>query len=320
MDFISEKHHYLHYITKITKEYNSDNISRTKAYQNFYTLFPEIKWAFVASMVSRNAGWNMTDLFLPPYLDILGKKERNQLFITYERSNWLIFSDAYPQLLTFQLSILKNKPMFHLLPDFHVSQYMVDEWLRYWQFGNKERLMLALIINEQNVIQQPVIKQSYFKYHIFLRLPYLLQDILLLNAIILPASGDKLYALNVHDFTKLTNRIILGKKIASIIFNPAIYPSLYRFAANNEHTGSRRDYEKFFSKPMKNAPMLRTVYPVITHRDTIRNDWYKKGGIKKKWLKKVTADLNQDTSTSFYTRRKMLFTYYYVKQIFNKSD
>ncbi|WP_174613571.1 DUF2515 family protein [Virgibacillus ihumii] len=315
MHFNSKNHQYLHYITKKTNEYNSDNISRTNAYQNFYNLFPDIKWAFVASMVSRNAGWNMTDLFLSPFLEILGKKERNQLFMTYERANWLIFSDAYPQLLIFQLSVQKNKPMFHLLFAFHVSQYMVDEWQRYWEFGDRDRLMLALIINEQNVIQQPVIKQSYFKYKVFLRPPYLLQDILLLNAIILPTSDNKLFGVNVHDFTKLTNRILLGKKIASIIYNPAVYLSIYRFAANNEHTGSRRDYEKFFSKPMEKAPFLRTVYPVITHRDTIRNDWYKTGGIRKKWLKNVSADLNHDVSNSFYKKRKLFYAYYHVKKI-----
>ncbi|GAA0600066.1 DUF2515 domain-containing protein [Virgibacillus siamensis] len=315
MRFVSKNTHYLHYITKKTKEHNSDNISRTKAYQNFYKLFPDIKWAFVASIVSRNAGWNMTDLFLSPFHEISGKKERNQLFMTYERANWLIFSDAYPQLLIYQLSLQINMPMFHMLPAFHVSQYMVDEWQRYWKYGDRERILLALIINEQNVIQQPVIKQSYFKYKIFFRLPYLLQDILLLNAIIIPASNNKLYGVNVHDFTKLTNRISLGKKIASIIFKPSVYSSIYHFAESNEHTGSRRDYEKYFTKPIEKAPILRTVYPVISHQDIIRNDWYKKGGIKKKWLKNVTADLNHDISSSFYKKRKMFYAYSKVRKI-----
>nr|WP_077326622.1 DUF2515 family protein [Virgibacillus siamensis] len=311
----SEKHHCLHYITKKTNEHNSDNISRTNAYQNFYTRFPEIKWALVASLVSRNAGWNMTDLMLPAFLDILGKKERNQLFMTYERANWLIFSDAYPQLLVYQLSIQQNRPLFHLLPDFHVSKYMIKEWQTFWKFGDRERLMLALIINEQNVIQQPVVHQSYFEHHVFLRLPYLLQDILLLNAIILPTTSNELYGVNVHDFTKVSNRITLGKKIASIIFHPSVYPSIYTFVSTNEHTGSRGDYEKYFAVPTKRAPMLRMVYPVISHQDIIRKDWYKQGGIKKKWLKKVSAEFNQDVSTSFYRRRKILTAYYYMKKI-----
>lgn len=310
------KHDYLYYITNKTKAHNLDNISRTKAYQNFYLLFPEIKWAFVASMVSRNAGWTMTDLFLSPFQVILNNKEHERLFMTYERANWLIFSDAYPQLLVFQISLNLNKPMFHLLPELRVSEYMVKEWKHYWKHNDKDRLMIALIINEQNVIQQPVVKQSYFKYHIFLRLPYLLQDFLFMNAIILPTRSTTFYGAFVHDFTNITNRIKLGKQIASIIFNPAVYKGLLDFALTIEHTGSRNDYEKYIGRHMEKAPLLRTVYPVITHQDNIRKDWYKRGGIKKKWKNKITADLDKDISNSFYKRRNMFYAYYHVKQMF----
>ncbi|GAA3327359.1 hypothetical protein GCM10020331_066980 [Ectobacillus funiculus] len=41
---------------------NRDNISRTHAYKEYYLRNCEIRWSFLASMVSRNAGWNMTDL------------------------------------------------------------------------------------------------------------------------------------------------------------------------------------------------------------------------------------------------------------------
>ncbi len=45
-----------------TAKGNRDNISRTKAYEQFFRIHPEIQWSFLAGMVSRNAGWNMCDL------------------------------------------------------------------------------------------------------------------------------------------------------------------------------------------------------------------------------------------------------------------
>lgn len=39
-----------------------DNISRTVFYDQFYLKHKEIVWGYLASFVSRNAGWNMTDL------------------------------------------------------------------------------------------------------------------------------------------------------------------------------------------------------------------------------------------------------------------
>ena len=45
-----------------TKQLNVNNVTRTKAYLDFYIFHPEIHWAFLGHMVSRNGGWNMTDL------------------------------------------------------------------------------------------------------------------------------------------------------------------------------------------------------------------------------------------------------------------
>ncbi|MGY0691739.1 DUF2515 family protein [Virgibacillus sp. FSP13] len=308
---------YLHYIIKKTKEHNLDNITRTKAYQNFYLCFPEIKWAFVASLVSRNAGWNMTDLFLPPFKKLLSHKKRQQLFMTYERANWLIFSDAYPQLLVYKLSKKLDTPLFDLLTELRVTTYMVHEWHHFWHYHDQERLMTALIINEQNVIQHPVLKQTYFKYQVFFRLPYLLQDFLFMNAVILPTRSPNLYGAFVHDFTNVTNRITLGKRLAAIIYDPTIYQDLLDFAIATEHTGSRRDYEQFLQLHLPKSPLLRVVYPTISHQDTIRKDWYKLGGIKSKWLQGVQIDsINPNVGSSFYKKRHMLYAFYHIKNMF----
>lgn len=66
-------------------------------------------------MVSRNAGWNMCELEGKWFPQALEPETRKQLFLTYERANWLIFQDAYPQLLLYDYSTKLNTPMFHSL-------------------------------------------------------------------------------------------------------------------------------------------------------------------------------------------------------------
>ena len=41
------------------------------------------------------------------------------------------------------------------------------EWLLFWEKRDMNRLITALIINEQNKIQKPVIESTYFKKHVF---------------------------------------------------------------------------------------------------------------------------------------------------------
>ncbi|ASN05539.1 DUF2515 family protein [Virgibacillus necropolis] len=312
---------YVNYIINQTKTHNIDNITRTHAYQNFYYHFPEIKWAFVASIVSRNAGWNMTDLKLIPFKKLLGKTERSRLFMTYERANWLIFSDAYPQLLTYKLSCKLHKPMFHLLSDFHVSTYMQKEWSYFWEFRDLERLMTALIINEQNVIHEPVLKQSFFSVHIFKDLPYRLQNMMYMNAVILPSKTQPLYGAFVHNFTHLSNRIALGKHLASIIYKTEHYSDLVNFTQTERHSGSRWDYEKYLELPFPKGPTLQKIYPPITHQDIIRNDWYKSRGVKKKWIDHSNSRLKTNIGKSFYRKRTFLFTYVSLKdQLLPKNN
>ncbi|UOK59911.1 DUF2515 domain-containing protein [Bacillus sp. OVS6] len=55
------------------------------------------------------------------------------LFLTYEDANWLIFSDAYPQLMLYEISKQKGHPLFHLLDEFHVSPFMKREWQIFWR-------------------------------------------------------------------------------------------------------------------------------------------------------------------------------------------
>ena len=308
---------YIHYITKKTQGHNLDNISRTKAYQHFYIKHPEIKWSLLASVVSRNAGWNMTDLYLPPFRSILGREERLRLFMTYERANWLIFSDAYPQLLIYMIAKELNQPMFNLLSHFRVSKFMINEWERFWYSRNKRRLVNALIINEQNVIQEPVIDQSYFKKNVFLSLPYLIQNYLLMNAVLVPTMSGEVYGKFIHGFTKLSNRINLGQYIAETIFGESKrYQHILNFLLKIEHTGSRSDYEQFLNiQPFKN-PQLRKCYREIKHDDMVRPDWYQRVNVKKIWLHPPKKNKIREIGSSFYRKRRLLNKYYQIKRVF----
>ncbi|WP_026799479.1 DUF2515 family protein [Pontibacillus halophilus] len=304
-----------------TLENNTDNISRTKAYLRIYEQCKELKWALLASMVSRNAGWNMTDLETMPIRTLLGMKERNMLFKTYERANWLIFSDAYPQLLTYMYSKKTGKPQFHHLTYFHVSTFMKHEWFHFFTHKDEERLVKALIINEQNVIQQPVIAHPEYREHVFHRLPYLSQDFFHLSAVLFPTMTGQLYGYSVNHFSNVTERIKLGKKLASLLFHPDYYPKFYRFSKDVEPTGARWEYEKYFSTRMPKTPMLRLLYPIYSHQDTIRKDWYVSDrSVKKRWWKDELHLPVEDVSHKFYSKRHLLYAWVHFKHVENEKD
>src|SRR4051794_23121599 len=139
-----DDHRLVQFILNETNKYNRDNISRTDAYFRFYDQHREIHWSFLANMVSRNAGWNMCDLEGQWFPHLLKKEIRERLFITYERANWLIFQDAFPQLLLYQYSTKVKQPMFHLLKYFHVSAFMEVEWHYFWLHRDYWRLLVSL--------------------------------------------------------------------------------------------------------------------------------------------------------------------------------
>ena len=70
----------LQQIKEKTNLLNINNITRTQAYWDYYLRHPEIHWALLAHMVSRNAGWNMTDLKGTLLPRLLTEKERISFF------------------------------------------------------------------------------------------------------------------------------------------------------------------------------------------------------------------------------------------------
>jgi hypothetical protein len=268
-----------------TDKKNIDNISRTAAYLTYFKKNPDIIWSFLASMVSRNGGWNMCDLAGSIFPHLLAAETRKQLFLTYERANWLIFQDVYPQLLVYQYSTKINRPMFHLLPYFNVSSFIQKEWQRYWKENDKDRLTTALIINEQNVIQTPVIDHPVYKKKVFRSLIFSFQDWLHFSCVLFPTCGGEVYGASVNGFKSLSKRINLGKRLAEILFHPRLFPYFFEFAEKTQHTGSRYDYEQYFKiKTARNTPMLRMSFPVISHHQHVLDDWSLRRKVSPVWL------------------------------------
>jgi hypothetical protein len=295
------------HIVNTTKNKNYDNISRTKAYEDFYWNHPEIKWAYLASMVSRNAGWSMTDLQGKWLRKALGIEQRSLLFMTYERANWTIFHDAYPQLLLYEWSKRRNEPLFHLLKAFKVSRFMEQEWSRFWQENKVDRLMTALIINEQNVIQTPVMNNNNYKSHVFKTIPYKIQERFHFSTVVFPILSGKLFGFSVSNFDQLKKRIELGKRLAWLLFYSGLYEQFMTFSKTVPHTGSRYDYEQYFPDNRKReTPLLRTTYPMVSHSlDVKRKDWFH-GQNTEKWFKEKKVPKNYELTEWFKHKQDQL--------------
>ncbi|WP_139785598.1 DUF2515 family protein [Cytobacillus gottheilii] len=294
-------HEIIRIIKNQTDRWNLDNISRTNAYLNYYLQHQDMQWAFLASMVSRNAGWNMCDLEGDLFTDLLSATFRVRLFLTYERANWLIFQDAYPQLLLYHYSTKIGKPLFHLLRNFHVSSFMEEEWMLYWHHSNKLRLMTSLIINEQNVIQRPVIEYGVYREKVFDSILFSLQDWFHFSVVLFPTIRGELYGASVHGFKAPSNRIELGKNLASILFSPEQYDNFLDFALRTEHTGSRYDYERYIPyMSNRKTPMLRLTFPFVEHHRHQYEDWRKTTVVKAKWGREIVKGASSKSLTEWY--------------------
>nr|WP_276540972.1 DUF2515 family protein [Salipaludibacillus agaradhaerens] len=260
------------FIQKVAFKYNQDNISRTSAYANFFMANPEIRWAYLAHMVSRNAGWSMTDLTSKTYRTLLSKEWRRRLFITYERANWLIFSDAYPQLMIYRLSKDMKRPLFYLLPAFSVSHWMMREWEYFWYYRDINRLLYALIINEQHVIDKPIVQSNPFKKTVFQTSIFKWQETLHFNVVLFPGYMTRLYGCTVKDFTSVTERIKLGNQLSWLLFQSPCKKEIYHYFKTVPYTGSRLIDIRSHPSGERSLP-LRVTFPYIWHDDKHRIDW-----------------------------------------------
>jgi hypothetical protein len=233
----------LEQIKSDTKEHNLNNVTRTMAYLNVYQQHPEIHWAFLGHMVSRNGGWNMTDLKGDLLTRLLTKKERNSYFTFLERGNWLIFQDAYPQFLLYSESLKRNKPLFYLLPYLNISTFMETVWNYFWRKQDIYILTMALVINEQNYLEKRVIQNPIYQKDVLNTLEFKLQDYLSFNHILFPYRKKSLAGQTLHQFQSLHERILLGKRLYAVLFQKKeLLDQFVKWARGHHHTGSRKDY------------------------------------------------------------------------------
>lgn len=270
-------------IRRKTAEHNRNNVTRTAAYLAFFERHSEIHWAFLAHLVSRNGGWNMTDLRggLLPFL--LPKETAAPLFLFLERANALIFHDAYPQLLLYEESKRQGTPLFHLLPSLSVSRFMKAFWEHFWETGDAALLTVALIINEQQYIQLRVIEHPFFRTRVLSSWPFIAEQWLGFNDVLIPLGRGRRGALvgtTVRDFADVHHRIHIGKTLYSLLlFNARLFRRAYRFARRVPHSGSRADFwpQSFtatYDGRRLYSPRLEDAWPDLTHSFSDQRDWF----------------------------------------------
>ena len=237
-------------IKRETNRLNQNNVTRTKAYLAFFNRHPEIHWAFLGHMVSRNGGWNMTDLKGGILSKLLTGKESKSFFLFLERGNWLIFQDAFPQFLLYEASLNSGRNLFHFLPYLNVSMFMEVIWNDFWTERDMYLLTMALIVNEQSYLEARVLQNPAFKKKVFNTLEFKLHEFLSMNHILFPYSFNgslKFVGQTLRHFESLHERILLGKRLYHLLFNHnERFKMTVNWANEHPHTGSRMDYWPHF--------------------------------------------------------------------------
>lgn len=230
-----------------TAALNRNNITRTQAYLAFYNRNPEVHWAFLAHMVSRNGGYHMTDLKSSNMTHLLDRAERQKFFLFLERANSAIFADAFPQLLLYEHSKQKELPLRRYLPVFRISRFMAPIWESFIEEPHSPLLTTALIINEQRMLQERILKRTRHG-EILRRLDFQLQEYLGFMKVIFPYANKQkglhsLTGLTVERFAEPKQRIETGKLLYGLLFqHPVVFRGVGHFTKEIPHTGSREDY------------------------------------------------------------------------------
>ncbi|MCQ6560335.1 DUF2515 family protein [Paenibacillus mendelii] len=242
-------------IKRDTAAANRNNVTRTEAYREMYFRRPELHWALLAHLVSRNGGYNMTDLRGELLPRLLEEQQASSTFQMLERINSLIFADAYPQLLLYEAGRKTGRELTHLLSSFQISRFMVPVWSHFWQRQDSAVLTTALIVNEQHYIEGRIVQDSYYRDRVLETLAFMMQAPLQTNAVFMPygapqAGEMRLAGLILEHFDDLVERIEFGKRLYAVLFGvDAVREGVLAFVRCVQHSGSRSDY----------APHLFTV-------------------------------------------------------------
>ncbi|MDB4959748.1 MAG: hypothetical protein JWO36_7317 [Myxococcales bacterium] len=237
---------------------NRDNVSRTASYLELYAWTrdhgPELPWLFMAHLVSRNAGYLMSDLArrIAGTADPTVAAAMRTLFVLLERGNFLIFYDAWHHVLSYLAGDPLRAP--------RVPVFMCEAWARFDRGRDERQLVLDLVHNEQNLIERRAV------HH-----PELAPGMLLLDLI--EASGREkplvfpppdASEIRVSGFKQLARRIAAGQRIFDeVVADTTRRQAMFEWALAHPHTGSRAIYG---GTP---GPTVREAWPI----DTVRGLW-----------------------------------------------
>lgn len=229
----------------------------------------------------------MTDVRGSLLRPILSEQKARALFHMFERANWLIFHDAYPQLLLYSESLHQGKALFHLLPYFGVSRFMVPVWHNFWKSNDSGLLTLALIINEQHFIEGRVVQNPHYKRAVLQTAVFKIQTAFDFNQVVFPVAGEpshpRLIGRTMHNFANIAHRIKTGRLLYHMLFHPKFHEYIRAWVNEHPHTGSRADYwpERFTAdaSTLHNkvySPYLCDAWEKVEHHPTGYDDWYDK--------------------------------------------
>jgi hypothetical protein len=259
-------------IRRQTVAENRNNITRTNAYIKFFERHPEIHWALLAHCVSRNGGWCMSDTKGEWFSRMASAKQSRAFFSFLERSNWLIFEDAYPQLLLYEESRRRRENLSFVLPLFGVSRFMEVMWDLFWETGNSHLLTRALIINEQNHIESRVVRDSDYEATVESSLQFHIDSLLNLNQVLIPYRMNgktHMAGTTMRHFHAIHDRIETGLRLYRILYqHERIHQAIVEFMVGIPHTASRADYwpERFTA--VKPITVAETYQPRFTENGT----------------------------------------------------
>jgi hypothetical protein len=243
---------------------NADNVSRTESYLELYALTrahpPDLPWLLMAHMVSRHAGYLMSDIAAS--LDGRGKGPlralSHDLFLFLERANFLIFHDAWYHVAS-HLAGRKGA----LLPG-RTTRFIRDAWRRYEEAVTgpevpralERALVMDLVYNEQQYIEHRVVHAPRFREaRVMIALTeWMGRD----PRISLPPPAP---VIRVGGFAQLGRRLEAGRRLYDeVLADRGRRAEIYEWARSHPHTGSRAVWG---GRP---GPALRDAWPVAQVR------------------------------------------------------
>lgn len=259
-------------ILQETTVQNRNNLTRTAAYLDYYLRNPEVHWALLAHVVSRNGGYGMTDL-QGEWFRRMAKTEHSQKFFAMlERINFLIFRDAFPQLLLYAKSKEQQKDLSALLPELGVSRFMMAIWNQFHQTQDSAKLSEALIVNEQSFIEERAVQHPKYQQTVLTTAQYRMESLLDLNHIVIPYKvfGElRVAGTTVEHFVSRADRIRTGKRLYQMLFQDRlVHEHMVDWFKSVRHTGSRSDYLPEVFSPDKSGLHLQQPYQKRFSSDT----------------------------------------------------